>query len=155
MNKFRLAFGLLFLIGPAFASSVVVQDDQYYQRQVFEEVNKYRQSKGLKPLKLNTQMSTEATIHSQDMASHRMGFGHKDFDKRIKRLFNSIQQCRSGAENVAYFKISPREVVHKWLTSPGHRRNIEGNFNLTGVGVARDSKGWVYYTQIFLRSDRA
>jgi hypothetical protein len=29
-----------------------------------------------------------------------------------------------------------REVVDGWLHSPGHRRNIEGDFRLTGIGLA-------------------
>lgn len=123
------------------------------QQQVLDEVNKYRQSRGLKPLVMNKFMSHEAAIHSQDMASHRMAFGHLGFNTRIKRIYDKIELCRAGSENVAYFKVGPREVVRRWLTSPGHRRNIEGHFNMTGVGIAHDSRGFIYYTQIFVRTD--
>jgi uncharacterized protein YkwD len=44
-----------------------------------------------------------------------------------------------------------REVVDGWLNSPGHRRNIEGDFRLTGIGIAKRSDGMVYFTQIFIR----
>ncbi len=43
-------------------------------------------------------------------------------------------------------------MVEQWLTSPGHKRNIVGNYNITGIGIARDKQGKLYYTQIFLRS---
>lgn len=142
------------LLAPAWAKAQSVEAlDARDQLLVLDEVNKYRHSRGLAPLKLNAYMSREAALHSRDMANKRMGFGHKDFDKRIKRIYAKVQFCRAGAENIAYFKISPREVVRKWLTSPGHRRNIEGHYNLTGIGLARDKKGWVYYTQIFLRTE--
>lgn len=154
-----LRVGLLVLCGlmlfqtlwsaPLTIKEISVRDQQL----VLDEVNKHRLSKGLKPLKLNKYMSMEATQHSRDMANKMMAFGHEDFDKRIKRIYEEIQFCRAGAENIAYFKIPPREVVHKWLTSPGHRRNIEGNFNLTGIGIAQDKNGWTYYTQIFLRTE--
>jgi uncharacterized protein YkwD len=55
------------------------------------------------------------------------------------------------AENVASGQMSAREVVDGWLNSPGHRRNIEGNFKLTGIGLARGSRGMIYFTQIFTR----
>lgn len=124
-----------------------------YQQEVLDEVNRYRLSRKLPPLKLNAYMSMEAEKHSQDMASKRMSFGHQDFNIRIKHVYDHVQWCRAGSENIAYYKISPREVVRKWLTSPGHRRNIEGRYNLTGIGVAWDDKGWVYYTQLFVRTD--
>jgi len=41
--------------------------------------------------------------------------------------------------------------VDGWLNSPGHKKNIEGNFTLTGIGYARDHKGNIYFTQIFSR----
>jgi uncharacterized protein YkwD len=43
-----------------------------------------------------------------------------------------------------------REVVDNWLKSPMHKKNIEGAFNLTGIGVAADKKGTLYFTQIFV-----
>jgi uncharacterized protein YkwD len=47
--------------------------------------------------------------------------------------------------------MSAKEVVEGWLNSPGHKRNIEGDFTLTGIGVAKNNKGIIYYTQIFTK----
>ncbi len=44
-----------------------------------------------------------------------------------------------------------REVVDGWLHSPGHRRNIMGDFRLTGIGVAEAANGMIYFTQIFVK----
>lgn len=123
------------------------------QKGILFYVNEYRVKKGLKPLKMNNLISKEAEIHSREMATHKIGFGHKDFNKRIKRIYTAIQDCRSGAENVAYNYKDAQDVVKNWLTSPGHRRNILGNYNLTGIGLARDSRGKIYFTQIFLRTE--
>lgn len=127
--------------------------DEVNQKAILVYVNEYRAKRGLKPLKMNNLMSAEAAKHSRDMARHAIPFGHKYFDKRIHRLFAQIKECRGGSENVAYNYKDAKDVVRNWLTSPGHRRNIEGNFNLTGIGLARDKKGKLYFTQIFLRTD--
>ncbi|KTC77112.1 CAP domain-containing protein [Legionella brunensis] len=147
---------LLGLVQPTIAakannSSVAIGSPM--QKAVLKYINEYRAQRGLAPLKMNSAMSKEAEIHSREMATHKIGFGHKDFNKRIKRLFTEIQQCRGGAENVAYNYKDAQDVVKNWLTSPGHRRNIMGNYNLTGIGLARDSRGKIYFTQIFLRTD--
>ncbi|MCA0403416.1 MAG: CAP domain-containing protein [Proteobacteria bacterium] len=139
-----------------FANTLATKDyvaiDSANQKAILFYVNKHRASKGLRPLKLNNVMSSAATIHSRDMARHSIPFGHKHFDKRIKRLYGKIKNCQAGSENVAYNYKDGQDVVKNWLTSRLHRRNIEGNFNLTGIGLARDSRGKLYFTQIFLRT---
>jgi uncharacterized protein YkwD len=126
--------------------------DKANQKAILFHVNEYRAKHHLKPLQMNNSMSEEAARHSRDMARHAVPFGHKYFDKRIHRLFAEIKDCQGGSENVAYNYKDGKDVVRNWLTSPGHRRNIEGNFNLTGIGLARDTKGKLYFTQIFLRT---
>ena len=123
------------------------------QKMILYYVNQYRAKHHLSPLKLIPVISKEAAKHSRDMASKAMPFGHAGFNGRIKTLYKKIGDCRSGAENVAYYKINAKRLVDGWIASPGHRRNIEGNYNLTGIGIAHSKKGWAYYTQIFLRSD--
>ena len=122
---------------------------------ILKYINQYRIKHHLKPLTMNNIASEEAKKHSSDMARHSIPFGHKGFNNRIKRLYKEIKQCQGGAENVAYNYKTAKIVVEQWLTSPGHRRNIVGNYNLTGVGIARDKRGKIYYTQIFLHSTRA
>jgi uncharacterized protein YkwD len=64
----------------------------------------------------------------------------------------------SAAENVAYnlgYSSPSNEAVSGWLKSPGHLKNLQGKYNLTGVGVATNDKGEVYLTQIFLNASTA
>jgi len=130
-----------------------VVSDAEDQKMILYYVNAYRAKRHLPPLKLSNALSQEAAKHSRDMASHVVPFGHAGFNGRIKRLYKQISGCRGGAENVAFWRIGAKKLVDGWIASPGHRRNIEGNFNLTGIGIAHGKKGWAYYTQIFLRSD--
>ncbi|WP_058496267.1 CAP domain-containing protein [Legionella drozanskii] len=159
MRKFKILVLVSFLMS-LFQSTIAAQSpikktetvDSANQKAILVYVNEYRAKRGLKPLKMNNLMSAEAAKHSRDMANHAIPFGHQYFDKRIHRLFNAIQQCQGGSENVAYNYKDAKDVVRNWLTSRGHRRNIEGNYNLTGIGLARDKRGKLYFTQIFLRT---
>ncbi len=133
-------------------SKVDVNSDAENQKMILYYVNTYRLKHHLAPLMMSTVISEEAAKHSRDMAKKIMPFGHTGFNDRIKRLYQQIKECRGGAENVAYYKLDAKKLVEQWIASPGHRRNIEGNYNLTGIGIAHNKKGWAYYTQIFLRS---
>ena len=132
------------------AAKLGAQDDVRIQNEILYYVNAYRAKHHLSPLKMSSVISNEATQHSRHLASKRIPFGHDGFSGRIKRLYAHFKECRGGAENVAYYKIDPKVLVEKWVASPGHRRNIEGRYNLTGIGIAHAKKGWAYYTQIFV-----
>lgn len=127
-------------------------DNQSIEHAVLVHINEYRQKHGLAPLKMDERISKEARHHSLDMANHKMPFGHNYFLKRISVLHTQIKNSGAGAENVAYNYKDGQDVVKNWLTSPGHKRNIDGNYNLTGIGVARDAQGKIYFTQIFLKT---
>ena len=49
--------------------------------------------------------------------------------------------------------ITAKIVVDGWIKSPGHRQNIVGRYNLTGIGIVRDRAGKLYYTQLFVRTN--
>lgn len=140
----------LAVMQPTFAKATGTNESAN-QKAILFHVNEYRAKHHLNPLRMNTQMSIEAEKHSQDMARHAVPFGHQGFNQRIKRLFGKIKDCKGGAENVAYNYKDGKTVVSNWLTSRGHRKNIEGNYNLTGIGLARDKNGKLYFTQIFIR----
>ena len=120
-------------------------------QQILYYINQYRNSIGKTDLKLVDIATTEATDHSVEMANQATAFGHDGFDKRIGIITKQIGNISAAAENVAYGKLTAKEVVDGWLHSPGHKKNIEGDYNLTGIGVAKDKDGMVYYTQIFVR----
>jgi len=101
---------------------------------------------------MNNVISAEAEKHSQRMASGELPLGHDGFLSRVQNITSQLGSVRESAENVAYGVLSAKEVVSNWISSPGHRQNMEGNFNLTGIGVARNSKGVIYFTELFINS---
>ncbi len=122
------------------------------EQSVFKQINQYRRSIGLQPFVVDSRMTNQAKHHSQDMASGMVPFGHDGFHQRVKAIAIPYS---GAAENVAYnqgYSDPATEAVHGWLKSPGHLTNIKGNYNLTGIGVATNSKGEIYFTQIFLKS---
>ena len=134
----------------AYRSSAEI-DTREMAKDILYYVNEYRASLGLPALQILSEASDQATRHSIEMANHVTAFGHDGFDERINNISKKIGIVHASAENVAYGKLTARQVVNLWLHSPGHKQNIEGNYFLTGIGVAKDKTGVVYYTQIFLR----
>lgn len=123
-----------------------------YQKEVLDLVNVERTSRGLKPLKLDSNLSNVATTKSQDMInknyfSHTSPTYGSPFDM-MKKFGISY---RTAGENIAMGQRNPKEVVTAWMNSEGHRKNIlNANFTDLGVGVAKDAKGTIYWTQMFI-----
>jgi uncharacterized protein YkwD len=55
------------------------------------------------------------------------------------------------AENIAW-NSGADEVVEAWMNSPGHRRNILGDYNEIGIAIAINEKGEPYACQVFGKS---
>ena len=120
------------------------------EREILNLVNEYRYKKNLQPLEMIGQISEVAEDHSNNMAKNKVPFGHAGFDDRIDGLLKNIKGANAAAENVAYGNIDAEAVVDMWLNSKGHRKNIEGNYNLTGIGISEEKDGRLYFTQIFV-----
>ncbi|MBD1911959.1 MULTISPECIES: CAP domain-containing protein [unclassified Leptolyngbya] len=122
------------------------------EQKVFEQINAYRQSKGMPPLAYSSVIAQQSKQHSVEM-SQQGAINHNGFEQRVEAIAQSIRY-RSAGENVASnrgYADPAAQAVIGWLNSPGHLHNIEGNFNLTGVGVVQAPDGTYYLTQIFIR----
>ncbi|MDY6902455.1 MAG: CAP domain-containing protein [Cyanobacteriota bacterium] len=123
------------------------------EKSVHRQINQYRKKKGLAPLKINGQISKIAREHSKNMSKKQVSFGHSGSSSRYNKI-SKIVKYRGVAENVAYnmgYKNPGKNAVRGWIKSSGHRRNIEGKYQVTGIGVAKNSKGEYYFTQLFVR----
>lgn len=116
---------------------------------VLSYTNDFRKTKGLPALEIRDDLNTIARGHSADMASGRVGFGHSGFEQRQQAAKSKIKTLHAFAENVAYGARSGEEVVSLWKNSTGHRRNMLGNYKYIGIGTATDSRGRIFYTQVF------
>lgn len=122
------------------------------EQEVHRQVNQYRRSKNLPPLTLDNRITIQSRKHSEAMAKGLVPFSHDGFEQRVRAI---AIPYRSVAENVAYNQghRDPATIaVQGWIQSSGHRQNMEGDFNLTGIGIVQNSKGEYYFTQIFLKS---
>ncbi len=118
------------------------------------QINQYRAQRGLPALTLNTEISAQARSHSQAIATGTTPFGHNGLEQRLQWIAQQFPWM-SAAENVAYNMGHSDPVVQAvtaWLNSAGHQTNIVGDFDQTGIGIARNEAGGYYFTQIFIRS---
>jgi uncharacterized protein YkwD len=120
-----------------------------YDDSILSLINDHRRSIGKPALGKNQVIWEQANIHSQNMASKKVPFGHDGFDARIATIRAALGSGGSAAENVAMGYTSAESVVTGWLNSSGHRANIEGNSTRTGVSAVKSSDGVWYYTQVF------
>jgi uncharacterized protein YkwD len=123
---------------------------------VHREVNEFRREHALQPLTLHPAISEQAAEHSERMARAGTTISHHGFDERLRRLRKAMA-IRSAAENVAVssgFDDPARAVVDGWKDSAGHRKNMLGDFSLTGIGAAQSKDGDYFFTQIFIRAAR-
>ena len=121
------------------------------ERDVLSLVNDYRKTKKLPPLQANAAMEYQARRHSMDMGTHRIPFGHQGFSFRIKYVMEKVPGATQVGENVAFGSLSANAVVSGWIKSPEHRKNMEGNFKYTGIGVTRNMQNQLYFTQLFAK----
>ena len=111
-------------------------------------INQYRQDKGLKPLKLNAELTEAAKAHSRDLAkwdriSHYGSDGSNPWD-RVKR---TGFKARLAAENVGTGQIDFKEVMRGWKESPGHNKNLllgdaHAHGHRAGAGSATEFKSF-------------
>ena len=118
-------------------------------------VNDYRLELELPPMTLLEEFSLLARKHSEAMAQGDVDLGHDGFSERYQ-MARSVAILSSAGENVGMNFAAQDPVnnaIDNWLDSDGHRQNIEGDFNLTGVGIARNELGAIYFTQLFFSGE--
>ncbi|MCB1485706.1 MAG: CAP domain-containing protein [Hyphomicrobiaceae bacterium] len=105
-------------------------------------INAYRKEHGLKPLKLNPELTEAAKGHSRDLAkwdriSHYGSDGSNPWD-RVKR---TGYKARLAAENVGTGQIDFNEVMKGWKESPGHNKNLLlPDAEQMGIALVQDPK---------------
>jgi uncharacterized protein YkwD len=121
MNSLRLP--LLTLVLLLFAVPVHAMD-----------INAFRKSHGLKPLRQQAALTSLARAHAQDMA-RRQSMDHAGF--------YAIRARRGVAgENVAYGATSMSGAMQQWINSSAHRANmLRQDFTRYGIASAVSASG--------------
>jgi uncharacterized protein YkwD len=119
------------------------------ESEILTLVNEHRASKGLPTLKPLTVISGVADGHTNYMVETG-DVGHANFAQRSQYLMENAQ-AKSVGENVAYGFGTSQGVVNGWLSSEGHRENIENTkYTHFGISTESNSEGRNYFTQIFI-----
>ena len=139
----------IFLITALFVFSAATSPTNQLANDVLKYTNEYRKSKGLKELTMKDDLNSLARKHSEDMASGRLSFGHSGYDQRVAKV-KKVYGTSMVAENVAYGAKDAKEVFSLWKKSSGHRKNMLGDYKYIGIGTAKNKRGVIYYTEIFV-----
>ena len=121
--------------------------------QVIVLVNQHRASMGLPELAVSSPLTASSEWKSLHMAGNGY-FDHNDPAPISRTAYQRVKDCGyaggSWGENIAWGYATAQSVVNGWLGSAGHRANIENAaFTSTGVGVAANAGGQLYWTQSF------
>jgi len=121
--------------------------------EVLRLTNAYRRSRSLPALREAPSLALLARGHSSDLARRRpTHVDHEGFRNRFERASESIGLI-SFSENVARMgRKRPRPaswVVESWVASSIHRKNLEGDYDVVGIGIFRREDGYYFFTQIF------
>lgn len=121
------------------------------EKTLLELINKERVAQKLPALEPNQVLFEVARGHSANMAKQGKMDHVLDGKNPAKRVEEAGYKYQFMAENVAFSTGDTlANMVKGWMDSKVHRENIlrEG-LTQTGVGIARNAKGEIYYTQVF------
>ena len=119
------------------------------EAELFEMINNYRTSIGLNEMEFESSTYYYAGIHTNYMIENGIT-SHDKFSERAENISK-----RTGAifvaENVARNYDTLEIAFEAWIDSPGHRKNIEGNYDYSAIRIRPNGNGDLYFTQVFYR----
>lgn len=126
------------------------------EKQVFDLINLHRAKKGLTILQWSDAVYDPSLQFSTNMAQKTAPFSHEGFENRIAEVTAALALPRpryvaASAENIAYGDLTAEKVVAGWIKSKGHKKNLEGDYTHSAVGIEKDANGILYFTQIFIK----
>lgn len=130
-----------------------IDDIKVQENEVIRLVNVQRSNAGLMLLKANWQLSRVARYKSQDMVNNGY-FSHTSptYGSPFTMMQNFGVRFSAAGENIAMGQRTAESVMNTWMNSSGHRANIlSPSYMEIGVGLARDSRGRAYWTQMFIK----
>jgi uncharacterized protein YkwD len=121
------------------------------EQTIFDLTNKAREKEKLPPLKLNPLLTRIARAHSANMAKQGKLSHDLDGKNPSERMKDAGYAASWGGENVANSDgYTASSIFEMWMESKAHKENIlKDKYKEIGVGLAKNAKGEVYYTQVF------
>ncbi|MBR3721579.1 MAG: CAP domain-containing protein [Selenomonadaceae bacterium] len=122
---------MLHITGDAIDGSLI--NPNTFEEECLYYVNQYRQSSGLKPLRLSKELSYAASIRAREIVSV---FNHQRPNGADCFSVLPMGSYRYVGENIASNFATSKKVVDGWMDSPGHRANIlDPRFEEMGIAV--------------------
>ena len=125
------------------------------EQTLLELINKERAKKELPPLRPHPLLFKVARSHSRNMARQEKMEHILDGKNPGQRILASGYDYGRATENIAMADgpgVPLKVIVSGWMESKIHRDNLlDPKISETGLGVATNDKGEVYYTQVFAR----
>jgi uncharacterized protein YkwD len=121
------------------------------EKDLLKLTNAERAKEKLPPLEPNPLLFKAARAHSANMARQGKMEHVLDGKNPAQRVLDIGYDYAKVGENIGVGENVPMtEIMKGWMASKHHRENIlNGKFTEIGLGVARNGKGEVYYTQVF------
>lgn len=127
------------------------KDETTVREEYINLVNTYRQGIKVPALIYSDYIEGVAQEHSENMASGKVAFGHTGSSDRCQKIITELGPANLCGEIVAQGQGNATEVFKAWMSSSGHRSKIENSrYSHTGLGMAKNPKGVIFWTQIFL-----
>ncbi|HWG42422.1 MAG TPA: CAP domain-containing protein [Gemmataceae bacterium] len=136
---------------PEAAKFEMTKDEQT----LLDLLNKERVQKDLPALRPQPLLFKAARGHSTNMSKQRKMEHVLDGKTPGQRVLAAGYDYGKVSENIAESeggKVPLAVIVKDWMESKSHRENLlSDKVTETGLGIAKNDKGEVYYTQVFAR----
>jgi hypothetical protein len=135
--------------------SACKKDESFTQVTAFERginnaMNDYRAGIGMGEMKLQFLLMNDAKDYSQKMANETVSFGIDGITAELENQ-KVLLGADSSASWVAYCQYEdPDSVLNLALKNPEAKAKIEGYFNQSAIGSAKDVNGNWYITGLML-----
>lgn len=132
-------------------TSTRAPNTEEYANEVFRLLNKYRNENGLNELVWDDTLAEVAKIRAPELV-HTWSHIRPDGTKYVDILDEINYPSPLVGENLGKLQTTPEEVMQMWKDSPGHNKNLLGDFNKVGISVYEEEKtGYLYWVQIFAK----
>ncbi len=133
--------------------------DKSIKSEIFNQVNAYRRSKGVKDVQRHAGLDRLAQEHCEYLRQNRGSFSiygknvsHYGFEGRAVAAREHYQMPNSSENVAAAYNPGSNAapaVIALWKESNDHHKNMLDTWSHGGVGVVVDSDGTVFATQMF------
>lgn len=129
----------------------VSKEDSEIKAEYLELVNAQRALVGVDALIHSSIIEEVADEHSKNMANGSVPFGHDGSSVRCQKIITELGPANLCGELVAQGQDDATAVYRAWMNSSTHKSKIENSrYTHTALGMAKNSKGVIFWTQIFL-----